>query len=233
MNYCLSMTEVQMKPGRRFKKMAASTRPSSQTVSIKCRGIRLDHRRGQQSALLAGMVEMRRRTLITMDDDLSHPVESIRELMKVLSAGADLAYAEPSRRPGNLFRRIASRMHQLHMSYLTGSSPKIRVGSFRAMSAGMVDRILDAPMPFPYLSAQALILNPKPQVVTVETPEWKTGSPGRFSFKALIRLEFNLARHYSPAVRRIRKILRQTQQADRLQRTEAVVSEWIAERTNR
>lgn len=207
-----------------IQKLAAALTPS-QDLSVKCRGIRLDHRRGQQSALLAGMVELRQRTLITMDDDLSHPVESIGELMGALSAGADLAYAEPSVRPGNLFRRMASRIHQIHMALLTGSSPKILVGSFRAMSTALVDRVLDAPMSFPYLSAQALILNPKPKVVMVKTPEWETGSPGRFSFKALIRLEFDLARYYGPAVRR-------TQQPNQLKSTEAVVSKWIAERAN-
>lgn len=171
-----------------------SNRQSRNLIPI--RGIRLDKGRGQQSALLAALTTCRNRPIITMDDDLAHPAETIPRLLEALENGADLAYADPPRRPGSLFRRLASRIHQIHMSLITGSSIAVRVGSYRSMSSGLIDRILSEPVTFPYISAQALTLRPAPRVVMVDSAEWKTGTQGRFPIAQLLRLEYRLAAAY-------------------------------------
>ncbi len=173
-----------------------SSRQKSKQISV--RGIRLDRKCGQQSAILAGLTVCRNRPVVTMDDDLAHPVEAVPDLLSALDNGADLAYANPPRRPGFFLRRVVSRIHQVHMSLITGTSPGIRVGSFRSLSSNLIDRVLEKPVLFPYISAQALTLSPPPVVVMVGTPEWNRGTRGRFSLLSLVNLEFRLAAAYGP-----------------------------------
>ena len=165
---------------------------------IPVRGIRLDRGRGQQSALLTALTTCRNRPVITMDDDLAHPAETILRLLEALENGADLAYADPPRRPGSALRSLASRIHQIHLSLITGSSIAVRVGSYRSMSSGLIDRILSEPVTFPYISAQALALRPAPRAVMVGSAEWNTGAHGRFPIAQLLKLEYRLAAAYGP-----------------------------------
>ncbi len=159
-------------------------------------GIKLDKNRGQQSAILAALTICRDQTVITMDDDLSHPLQTIPLLLRAIEDGADLAYARPPRRPGSPLRRLSSRMHQIHMSRLTGSPFSLRVGSYRALSPNVVNRILSAPLSLPYLSAQALSLRPAPSAVMVDCPPFTPGNHGRFSLLSLLKMEYRLAAAY-------------------------------------
>ena len=182
------------------------------------RGIRLDKNRGQQSAILAALTTCRGKTVITMDDDLSHPLQTIPFLLRAVEDGTDLAYALPPRRPGAPFRRLSSRMHQIHMSLITGTALFIRVGSFRALSPDLISRILSEPLSFPYISAQALSLRPAPSVVMVDTPPFTPGKNGRFSLFSLIKLELSLAAAYGPWSR-----------APQGMNTGEIAGSWIAE----
>lgn len=194
---------------------------------LKVAGVRLDRNRGQQSALLAGLTGCRDDStggIITMDDDLSHPVSLIPDLLEALDRGADLVYADPPARPGSLLRRLASRMHQLHLALLTGSSPKLKVGSYRGMSPALVRSILDSPFNWPYLSAMALDCRPKPDWAMVASPSWPRGHLGRFSIGRLLRLELRLFVHYGPWSRLGRRSV-----SPPTPDTGSVAAGWIAE----
>ncbi|MCK5737298.1 MAG: glycosyltransferase, partial [Spirochaetaceae bacterium] len=162
------------------------------------RGIKLDRNRGQQSAILAALTTCLNKPVITMDDDCSHPLPAIPHLLKALNKGIDLAYALPPRRPGSAPRRIVSRLHQYHMSFITGSSFSLQVGSFRGMSPGIINRILTEPLIFPYISAQALSLRPAPSVMMIDSPSFNPGHPGRLSLLSLLKIEWKLAAAYGP-----------------------------------
>ncbi len=200
-----------------------SSRQKSKQISV--RGIRLDIGRGQQSAILAGLTVCRNHPVITMDDDLAHPVEAVPDLLSALDNGADLAYADPPRRPGFFLRRAVSRIHQIHMSLITCTSSGIRVGSYRSLSSNLIDRILDKPVYYPYISAQALTLSPPPVVAMVGTPVWNPGARGRFSLLSLVNLEFRLAAAYGPL--RLLRISR----SRRNDSAELTAGHWISEVT--
>jgi dolichol-phosphate mannosyltransferase len=172
---------------------------------FRVRGIRLAVSRGQQSALIAALTHCRNCRVVTMDDDLSHPPSVIHLLLERLEQGIDIVYAAPPRRPGGVYRGLLSRLHQLHMALITGAPAALRVGSFRAMSPALVNRVLDASMTFPYLSAQILTLRPRPRAVMLSTEPWPGGNRSRFSIPELIKLEWNIARHYGPAARFLRR----------------------------
>lgn len=195
--------------------------PGNETLTV--RGIRLDRGRGQQAAILAGLAVSRNHKVVTMDDDLSHPLEAIPELVSALDKGYDLIYASPPKRPGSFFRRLVSRLHQLNMSLITGSSTSIRVGSYRSLSPDLIDRILREPLSFSYISAQSLTLRPPPRVRMLETAIWKGSSGGRFTLLSLLKLEIRLAWFFGPLRRFGRK--RNISGA----KTADVAASWIAE----
>ena len=56
------------------------------------RGFRLMRNYGQHSALLCGIRAANFETIVTMDDDLQHPVDKIPSLLELLSEGYDVAY---------------------------------------------------------------------------------------------------------------------------------------------
>lgn len=171
---------------------------SAANATLRVRGVRMDKGRGQQAAILAGFAVTENRRVLTMDDDLAHPLDALPELISALDGGFDLVYATPPKRPGSLLRRLVSRLHQYHMSLITGSPLSIRVGSYRSLTSDLIDRILNEPFSFPYVSAQSLILRPTPRVCMVETGAWVSDTRGRFSPSSLIKLEFNLSRYFGP-----------------------------------
>lgn len=202
----------------------------SKTSTITPYGVRLDGNRGQQSAIVAGLTACRDIPVITMDDDLSHPPELIPDLLAALEAGADLAYADPPRRPGRFLRRTASTLHRWHMSLVTGSSTDIGVGSFRGMTAALTTRILESPSSWPYLSAIALGLRPPPVTAMVPSPLWQTGACGRIGIMSLLKMEIRIGIHHGFPARAVRKGLTN----DPTVRTLLAEAEsWITERTDR
>ena len=59
------------------------------------RGVELTRNFGQHSALLCGIREVRFGTVVTMDDDLQHPPESLPELVAALQDDVDVVYGAP------------------------------------------------------------------------------------------------------------------------------------------
>ena len=55
------------------------------------RGIRLSRNYGQHNALLCGIRAARYDIIVTMDDDLQHPVSEIPLLLEALAAGHEVA----------------------------------------------------------------------------------------------------------------------------------------------
>jgi|GEM_PF-3425331 len=187
------------------------------------RGIRLDGNHGQQAAILAALTGCPGRDVVTMDDDGSHPPQVLSAMLGMIAAGADLVYADPPRRPGGPVRRSASRIHQLHLNLLTGTPPAIRVGSFRAFTSELAARILEEPWVFPYFSAVALSLRPRPHVRMCPTPPWPAApTEGRFRAADLLRLEWNLARSFGLGRRYRRRCPAEP--------IGAVVRRWVADR---
>ena len=59
------------------------------------RGINLMRNYGQHNALLCGIREARGETIVTIDDDLQHPPEEIKNLLAGLTADTDVVYGSP------------------------------------------------------------------------------------------------------------------------------------------
>lgn len=96
------------------------------------RGFRLSRNYGQHNALLCGIRSARYETIVTMDDDLQHPVSEIRLLLEELLRGHDVVYGASDDNQHDLWRNVASRMTKLALQSAMGARSAAQVSAFRA-----------------------------------------------------------------------------------------------------
>ena len=96
------------------------------------RGIRLSRNYGQHNALLCGIRAARYDVIVTMDDDLQHPVSEIPKLLEALVAGHEVVYGTSSELQHDLWRNLASRLTKLALQGAMGAKSAAQVSAFRA-----------------------------------------------------------------------------------------------------
>jgi undecaprenyl-phosphate 4-deoxy-4-formamido-L-arabinose transferase len=95
-------------------------------------GIRLSRNFGQHNALLCGIRLARYDTIVTMDDDLQHPVTEIKILIDKLAEGYDVVYGSPEVDQHDLLRNLASRLTKAALRSSMGVNSAAQVSAFRA-----------------------------------------------------------------------------------------------------
>jgi glycosyltransferase involved in cell wall biosynthesis len=96
------------------------------------RGIRMSRNYGQHNALLCGIRAARYEVIITMDDDLQHPVSEIAPLLAALEPDVDVVYGAPQKEHHGLLRDAASRLTKLALASAMGAETARNVSAFRA-----------------------------------------------------------------------------------------------------
>jgi undecaprenyl-phosphate 4-deoxy-4-formamido-L-arabinose transferase len=96
------------------------------------RGIRLSRNYGQHNALLCGIRAARCDVIVTMDDDLQHPVGEIRLLLEAIAAGHEVVYGTSNEPQHDLWRNLASRMTKIALQGAMGAKSAAQVSAFRA-----------------------------------------------------------------------------------------------------
>ncbi|MCO6443818.1 MAG: glycosyltransferase family 2 protein, partial [Anaerolineae bacterium] len=77
------------------------------------RGFKMARNFGQHNALLCGLRAATGDVIVTMDDDLQHPVDQIPLLLTELDKGFDVVYGTPQREEHNRLRALASQITKL------------------------------------------------------------------------------------------------------------------------
>ena len=95
------------------------------------RGILMSRNFGQHNALLAGIRAARHDVIITMDDDLQHPVSEVAAMLAALTPELDVVYGAPMREQHGLLRNMASRLTKLALSEAMGAETARSVSAFR------------------------------------------------------------------------------------------------------
>lgn len=103
----------------------------------KVRGIRLTKNFGQHNALLCGIRAARHGVIVTLDDDLKHPPESISLLFKKLSEGNDVVYGAPKVLPSPFFRSLISWAVKRVLAKITGVSSVRNLSAFRVFKTSL------------------------------------------------------------------------------------------------
>lgn len=103
------------------------------------RGFRLSRNYGQHNALLCGIRAATHEIIVTMDDDLQHPVSEIAILLAKLEEGYDAVYGAPRKERHGFLRDLASRMTKLTLQNAMGAETAGSVSAFRAFHTRLRD----------------------------------------------------------------------------------------------
>ena len=106
-------------------------------------GINLDKNYGQHNAIMAGLNECSGDIIITMDDDLQHPPESIENIYYELNKkNFDACYVYYLNRQHPLWKKFVSWLNNLISSYLLNKPLKIYMSSFKGFKKNILNKII-------------------------------------------------------------------------------------------
>ena len=103
------------------------------------RGIRMSRNFGQHAALLAGIRAARYSLVLTMDDDLQHPVSEIRPMLEALDPAHDVVYGVPEATQHDLPRAVASYLIRVALARAMGVKSAHHVSAFRLFRTRLRD----------------------------------------------------------------------------------------------
>jgi undecaprenyl-phosphate 4-deoxy-4-formamido-L-arabinose transferase len=112
------------------------------------RGIRMSRNYGQHNALLAGIRAARHEIILTMDDDLQHPVSEVGVMLEALTDDFDVIYGAPQEDRHGFLRDIASRLTKLALSEAMGASTARHVSAFRVFRTKLRQGFAEYRSPF-------------------------------------------------------------------------------------
>lgn len=162
------------------------------------RCIRLASNVGQHAALTVGLgaVSPDAEIVITMDDDLQHPPESIPELVSAVEAGADLVIASYDEKQHDGLRNAGGSVIDWTLRSIYRLPKHFQLTSFRAFRKYLADQVASAETHFPYVTAMLLSATTRVRNVPVSHAPRIDGQSGYGVLKS-IRLAANLYFTYS------------------------------------
>jgi len=95
------------------------------------RGIRMSRNYGQHNALLCGIRAAQHDIIMTMADDLQHPVSEIAPMLAALGPEHDVVYGAPQTEQHGFLRDIASRLTKIALASTMGAETARNVSAFR------------------------------------------------------------------------------------------------------
>jgi glycosyltransferase involved in cell wall biosynthesis len=95
------------------------------------RGIRMSRNYGQHNAILCGIRAAKHNIILTMDDDLQHPVSEIAPMLAALTPEFDVVYGAPEEEQHGLLRDLASRLTKFALAGAMGAETSRNVSAFR------------------------------------------------------------------------------------------------------
>lgn len=103
------------------------------------RGIRMSRNYGQHNALLCGIRAAKYSIILTMDDDLQHPVSEIAPMLAALTPEYDVVYGAPQEEQHGFLRDLASRMTKIALASSMGADTARNASAFRVFRTRLRD----------------------------------------------------------------------------------------------
>jgi len=100
-------------------------------------GVDLMRNFGQHNALLCGIMMAKGKIIVTVDDDLQHPVEEIPKLLAALTPEVDVVYGSPLEEQHGLWRDLASLITKTALSSAMGAKTACQVSAFRVFRTSL------------------------------------------------------------------------------------------------
>jgi dolichol-phosphate mannosyltransferase/undecaprenyl-phosphate 4-deoxy-4-formamido-L-arabinose transferase len=162
--------------------------------------IRMRKNEGQHLATLVGLSHSRGDVIVTLDDDLQHPVESIPSLLEVLMSDSELecifAIPEYSDRKHSHYRNAGSYILSVIDTLFLEKPEGLVKSSYRVMKREIVDVLLSRYNAMPSITSILISITHNIKNVTVPHHARIHGASG-YSLSKLISLTLNNLLHYS------------------------------------
>lgn len=158
--------------------------------------IRLSRNYGQQNALLCGIRAAKYSTIVTMDDDLQHPVSEIPILLAKLAEGYDVVYGTPGKEQHGFLRDMASRITKLALRSAMGVDTAGNVSAFRAFRSRLREGFREYRSPFVSIDVLLTWSTSSFAAVSVRHESRQQGQ-SNYTFRKLVRHAFNLMTGFS------------------------------------
>ena len=170
------------------------------------KGIDLSENFGQHNAIICGLSECKGNLVITMDDDLQHPPDSIKDLISKLNQGYDVCYTNYLNRKHPLWKKIVSWLNNLISSYLLNKSYYIYLSSFRGFKKKIAKELTIYKGNDVYLDG--LILKATKNIAMISVPHsQRPHGRSNYNLKKLLSLWSNMAVNFSIFPLRLSTIL--------------------------
>ncbi len=157
-------------------------------LDSRVRYVLLSRNFGQQAAMTAGLEHARGDAVVTMDCDLQHPPEVIRELLASWKKGTDVVLAvRVEYRDEGFFKRKASHLFHWTMHWCSGMELRSTVSEFRLLSRKALDALLNMPERLRYLRGMVNWIGFPMAEVPFEVPPRAAGKT-KFTLVRMIRL---------------------------------------------
>ena len=160
------------------------------------RGIRMSRNYGQHNALLCGIRAARYDVIITMDDDLQHPVSEIAPLLAALEPDVDVVYGAPQDEHHGFLRDAASRLTKLALASAMGAETARNVSAFRAFRTRLREGFCDYRSPTVSIDVLLTWSTSRFAVIKVRHVPRSAGASG-YSVTRLIRYAVDLMTGFS------------------------------------
>ena len=156
------------------------------------KGISLKKNFGQHNSIICGLNECQGKYIITMDDDLQHPPNSIKDLLSELDKGHDVCYTNYLNRRHPPWKKFVSWLNNLVSSYLLNKPYNIYLSSFRAFKKEIAKELVKYKKKDVYLDGLILKTTRNISIISVphnKRPEGKSN----YNFFKLLSLWSNMA----------------------------------------
>lgn len=160
------------------------------------RGIRLSRNYGQHNALLCGIRAARYDVIVTMDDDLQHPVSEIPRLLAALADGHEVVYGTSHELQHDLWRNLASRLTKMALQSAMGAKSAAQVSAFRAFPTRLRAAFEDYRSPSVSIDALLTWATQRFTAVEVQHAPRRAGV-SNYTMRKLITHAFNLMTGFS------------------------------------
>jgi glycosyltransferase involved in cell wall biosynthesis len=170
------------------------------------RGIRMSRNYGQHNALLCGIRAARYDVIVTMDDDLQHPVSEIAPLLAALRPDVDVVYGAPQHEHHGFLRDAASRLTKLALASAMGAETARNVSAFRVFRTRLREGFRDYRSPTVSIDVLLTWSTSRFSVIKVRHVPRSAGVSG-YSVPRLIRHAINLMTGFSTLPLQISSII--------------------------
>ncbi len=165
-------------------------------ADYRVRGIKMSRNYGQHNALLCGIMAAKYEIILTMDDDLQHPVSEIAPMLAALKPEYDVVYGAPREEQHGFLRDLASRMTKIALASAMGAETARNVSAFRVFRTRLRDGFRDYRNP--YVSIDVLLTWTTTRFTAIKVAHLpRTAGVSGYSTRKLIRHGFNLMTGFS------------------------------------